>query len=168
MNEAIAVTSPAAPYRYGLPDPKDAAGMSGREIMQAIIDGRMPQPPIAETLRFWLTEVGEGFAAFEGEPGPHLLNPMGTVHGGFALTLIDSAAGCAAQSVLPAGAAYTTIETKGNFSRAIKVDTGRIRAEARVASQGRQIISCEARVLTQDGRVLAHGTSTLIVLAGAK
>jgi uncharacterized protein (TIGR00369 family) len=142
--------------------------MSGRELLQAIIDDRLPQPPIAATMTFWLTEVGDGFAAFEGEPGLHLLNPMGTVHGGWALTLIDSAAGCAAgcaaQSVLPAGTGYTTIETKGNFSRAIKPDSGRIRAEARVTSQGRQIISCDARVLAQDGRVLAHGTSTLMVL----
>jgi uncharacterized protein (TIGR00369 family) len=93
---------------------------------------------------------------------------MGTVHGGWALTLIDSAAGCAAQSVLPVGSSYTTIETKGNFSKAIRRDAGRVRAEARVTSQGRQIISCEARVLSEDGRVLAHGTSTLLVMAAAK
>ena len=158
MNESTAA------YRYGLPEGRDAAAMSGRELLQAIIDGSQPQPPIAATMTFWLAEVG---AAFEGEPGTHLLNPMGTVHGGWALTLIDSAAGCAALSVLPAGAGYTTIETKGNFSRAIRQDSGRIRAEARVASQGRQIISCEARVLAGNGRVLAHGTSTLIVLNAA-
>jgi len=163
MNAAETIT-----HRYGLPDPKVAAGMNGREMLQAIVDGRLPQPPIAATMTFWLTEVGDGFAAFEGEPGEHLLNPMGSVHGGWALTLIDSAAGCAAQSVLPAGSAYTTIETKGNFSRAIKPGSGRIRAEARVASQGRQIISCEARVLAEDGRVLAHGTSTLMVLTPGK
>jgi len=155
-------------YHYGLPDAAQAVAMSGKDLLQAIIDGRMPQPPIAETMTFWLTEVDDGFAAFEGEPGTHLLNPMGTVHGGWALTLIDSAAGCAAQSVLPVGSAYTTIETKGNFSKAIRGDAGRVRAEARVTSQGRQIISCEARVLAQDGRVLAHGTSTLLVLGAAK
>jgi uncharacterized protein (TIGR00369 family) len=162
------MNSSTTAYRYGLPEGRDAAAMNGRELLQAIIDGRQPQPPIAATMTFWLTEVGEGFAAFEGEPGSHLLNPMGSVHGGWALTLIDSAAGCAALSVLPAGSGYTTVETKGNFSRAIRHDSGRVRAEARVASQGRQIISCEARVLAKDGRVLAHGTSTLMVLGGAK
>ena len=142
--------------------------MSGRELLQAIIDGRLPQPPISEPLLFRLVEVGDGFAAFEGDPAPQLLNPMGTVHGGWALTLIDSAAACAGHSLLPAGSGYTTIETKCNFSRPIKTDSGRVRAEGRVVSQGRQIISAQAQLLAQDGRVLAHGTSTLMVLAGKR
>ena len=90
---------------------------------------------------------------------------MGGVHGGWALTLIDSACGCAAHSLLPAGTGYATIETKGNFSRPITKDTGRVRAEGRVVARGRQIISAEAKVLSADGKVLAHGTSTLLVLS---
>ncbi len=156
------------PIKYGVPSAEELAGKTGRDILQAIIDGELPQPPIAETLSFWLTEVGGGFAAFAGEPGWRLLNPMGGVHGGWALTLIDSACGCAALSLLPAGPGYATIETKGNFVRPITKDTGRVRAEARVLGQGRQIISAEAKVLSRDGKVLAHGTSTIIVLAGAK
>ena len=101
---------------------------------------------------------------FEGDAGPHLLNPLGIVHGGWALTLIDSAAGCAAHTLLPAGASYATIETKANFSRPIAKDTGRVRAEGRVVGRGRRIISCEARVVDAKGRLLAHGTSTLMVL----
>ena len=155
-------------YRYGVASLAETAEMSGKAVLEAIIDGRLPQPPISQVLGFWLTEVGDGFAVFEGDPGAHLFNPMGTVHGGWALTLIDSATGCAANSVLPAGTAYTTVETKGNFSRPIKADTGRVRAEGRVVSQGRQIITTEARVLAADGRILAHGTSTLLVLAPAK
>jgi uncharacterized protein (TIGR00369 family) len=93
---------------------------------------------------------------------------MGTVHGGWALTLIDSVAACAGHSLLPAGSGYTSIETKGNFSRPIMQDAGRVRAEARVVSQGRQIISSEARVLAHDGRVLAHGTSTIMILPGGR
>jgi len=154
------------PCHYGLANPREAAGMSGNEMLPAIIDGQLPQAPISKTLSFWLVEVGDGFAAFEGDPGPHLLNPMGTVHGGWALTLIDSVAACAGHSLLPAGSSYTTIETKGNFSRPITQDAGRVRAEARVVSQGRQIISSQAQLLGQDGRVLAHGTSTIMVLAG--
>jgi uncharacterized protein (TIGR00369 family) len=155
-------------YRYGIVTPTDVAAMSGKELLQAIIDGKLPQAPISETMSFWIVEIGAGFAAFEGEPGDHLLNPMGTVHGGWALTLIDSVAACAGHSLLPAGMGYTTIETKGNFSRPITKNAGRIRAEARVVSQGQQIISSEARVLAQDGRILAHGISTIMVLGRAK
>jgi len=153
-----------ADFRYGVAFQENITGMSGRQVLQAIIDGRLPQPSICRSLSFWLAEVGDGTAAFEGDTGTHLLNPAGTVHGGWALTLIDSAAGCAAFSVLPGNTAYTTIETKGNFSRPILAETGRVRCEAEVVSQGRQIISCESRVKSADGRVLAHGTSTLMVL----
>src|ERR1700683_1180353 len=117
----------------------EAAGMSGKELLQAMIDGRIPGPAIATTLSFplvaggaglavfvgapgpaiaktlsvRLVEVADGFAVFEGEPGPHVLNPNGMVHGGWALPLIDSATGCAAHSLLPPGSRYATIETKG-------------------------------------------------------
>jgi uncharacterized protein (TIGR00369 family) len=155
-------------YRYGVASPDQIARLTGKEILQAIIEGGLPHPPISETLKFWLVEIGDGFAVFEGEPGGHLLNPMGTVHGGWAMTLIDSATGCAGYSSLPAGAGFRTLETKVNLSRPITTDTGRVRAEARVVSHTRQIISAEARVNSQDGRVLAHGTSTLMVVAGVK
>jgi len=154
--------------RYGLPTAAETAGMSGREILQAIIDGKLPQPPIARTMTFWLTDVGDGFAGFEGEPGEHLLNPMGGVHGGWALTLIDSAGGCASLSVLPVDTGYATIETKANFSRPITKETGRVRAEARVVGKGRQIISTEARVFGPDGKILAHGTSTIMAFSSPK
>ena len=154
-----------APGVYGVSDPAEVKLMSGREFLQALIDGRLPAPPMARTLSFLLVEIGDGFAAFEGDAGPHLLNPLGIVHGGWALTLIDSAAGCAAHTLVPAGSSYTTVETKVNFSRPIAKDTGRVRAEGRVVGRGRRIISCEARVVDAKGRLLAHGTSTLMVLA---
>jgi uncharacterized protein (TIGR00369 family) len=154
--------------RYGVASPEDFAGKTGREILQAIIDGELPQPPIAEAMSFWITEVGDGFAVFEGDPGAHLLNPMGAVHGGWALTLIDSAGGCAGMSLLPPESSFATIETKGNLARPITKDTGRVRAEGRVVVQGRQVISTEARVLTKDGKVLAHGTSTLMVVGAGR
>ena len=157
--------STTAPRAEEGADPAKARPMSGREFLQAMIDGKLPQPAIAATMSFRLTEIGDGFAAFEGDAGPHLLNPLGTVHGGWALTLIDSAAGCAAHTLMPAGVGYTTIETKGNFSRPIAPDTGTVRAEGRVVGRGRRIISCEARVTDAKGRLLAHGVSTLMVLA---
>jgi len=155
-------------FRYGIVPPADAARMSGRELLQGMIEGRLPAPPITQGLTFWLTEVGEGTAVFEGEPGVQHLNPMGIVHGGWTMTLIDSAAGCAAHTLLPAGVGYTTLETKVNFSRAIRADSGRVRAEGRVVSKGRQVISAEAYVRAGDGKLLAHGTSTLLVLPAAQ
>ena len=151
-------------YRYGLAPVEEVVTMSGRDMLQAIVDGRFPQAPISEVMTFRIVEVGDGFAAFEGEPGPHLLNPMGGVHGGWALTLIDSATGCAGLTTLPPGVGYTTIETKGNLSRPITVDTGMVRAEAHVVNAGRSIISAECVLRSTDGKVLAHGTSTLLVL----
>ena len=157
------MTHPAR-FHYASLTPEDTVGLSGKQVLQGIADGRLPQPTICRTLSFWLAEVGDGYAVFEGETSEDLLNPVGAVHGGWALTLIDSAAGCAAYTLLPADVRYTTIETKGNFSRPILKETGRVRCEARVVSQGRQIISCESWVKAKDGRVLAHGTSTLFVL----
>jgi uncharacterized protein (TIGR00369 family) len=155
-----------AALAYGVADPAEVRELSGREFLQAMMDGRLPAPPIMKTMTCWLAEIGDGFAAFEGDAGPHLLNPLGIVHGGWALTLIDSATGCAAHTLIPAGSSYTTVETKANFSRAITKDTGRVRAEGRAVSRGRRIISCEARVVDATGRLLAHGTSTLMVLPG--
>jgi uncharacterized protein (TIGR00369 family) len=149
---------------YGLAPLKEAAHLSGLEVMRKIATGEFPDPPICKQLTFRLVEVGEGFAVFEGETGPHLLNPLGGVHGGWALTLIDSATGVAAHSTLPPGKVHATIETKGNFSRPIRPDTGRVRCEARVVSVGRTVISCEAKVFDSAGKVLAHGTSTVMVL----
>ena len=158
----------SAQYQYGIATPAQIAGLSGREILQAIVDGRLPQAPISQTMTFWIVEVGDGFAAFEGEPGAHLLNPMGGVHGGWALTILDSVTGSAGFSTLPAGSGYTTIETKGNFVRPITKDSGRVRCEARVVSPGRQVMTAEARVIGPDGKILAHGTSTLLVLGAAR
>lgn len=153
-----------ATMKYGVSTSAEVAGKTGREMLQAIIDRVLPAPPISETMSFWLTEVGDGFAVFEGEPGRHLLNPLGGVHGGWALTLIDSAAGCAAQSLLPPNTFFTTIETKGNFTRPIRAETGRVRAEGRILTNGRQIMLAEVSVTGSDGKLLAHGTSTLMVL----
>jgi len=154
--------------KFGIATREEISGLTGREHLQAIMDGLLPAPPIAKTMAFTLVEVGEGFANFIGKPGPHLLNPLGLVHGGWALTLIDTVTGCAAHSTLPAGVGFTTIETKANFSRPITPDTGCVRAEGRVIGKGRTIISAEGRIFDDGGRLLAHGTSTLMVLKPEK
>jgi acyl-coenzyme A thioesterase PaaI-like protein len=97
--------------KFGVAAQEEIAGFTGRQHLQAIIDGLLPAAPIAKTLSFTLIEAGEVFVIFEGKPGPHLLNPLGMVHGGWALTLIDTITGCAAHSTLPAGVSYATIET---------------------------------------------------------
>ncbi|OLP47047.1 PaaI family thioesterase [Rhizobium oryziradicis] len=150
---------------FGIATLDQIAGMTGKQHLQAIIDGALPAPPIARTMSFRMVEVGDGEVLFEATPGPDLLNPLGGVHGGWALTLIDTVTGCAAHSTLPAGVGFASIETKANFSRPIKADTGLVRAEGRVISKGRTIISAEGKIIDADGRVLAHGTSTVMVLA---
>lgn len=139
-------------------------GLPGIEAMRLLISGQHAAPSIANTLGFTLAEVDDGKAVFVGEPSNRILNPLGIVHGGWALTLIDSCTGCAAHTTLPAGVGYTTVETKVNFVRAITPATGPVRAEGRVVARGRTIITAEGRLIDSAGKLLAHGTSTLMVL----
>lgn len=123
------------------------------------------QPPIGETLDFALVEVELGRAVFESVPGRHAYNPMGTVHGGYAATLLDSACGIAVASRLGSGEGFTTIELKVVYHKAMTAETGPVRAEGVVVSMGRRIAYTEAKLLDRDGRLLASATSTLLVLA---
>ena len=147
---------------------RDLMGMSGLDALRALIAGEFPPPSISTTLGFRLVEVDNGYALFEGEPSDRILNPLGVVHGGFALTLLDSCTGCAAHTTLPAGVGYTTLETKGNLVRAIMPDTGVVRAEGRVVAQGRTIITAEGKITDAVGKLYAHGTSTLLVMRPEK
>ncbi|HYD11570.1 MAG TPA: PaaI family thioesterase [Allosphingosinicella sp.] len=150
--------------KHAVLDREAIAGLSGLEVLRKVVAGEFPSPPIAEPLGFRLVAVEKGKAVFEGTPGPHLLNPLGSVHGGYALTLIDSACGCALHSELDAGIGYTTVETKVNFTRAIDPAGGPVRCEGQVLSRGRTIATTEAYLRDGSGRLLAHGTSTLIIL----
>lgn len=149
---------------YGVLAREQIAGLSGIEVLRKMMAGELPGPRISEPLGFRLVEVEPGHAVFEGTPGAHLLNPLGAVHGGYALTLIDSACGCALHSELDAGVGYTTVETKVNFTRPIDPEGGPVRCEGRVLSRGRTIATSEAYLRDEAGRLLAHGTSTLIIL----
>ena len=148
---------------FGTITPDQLRAMSGLAVLEAMVAGRLPTPPIGGLMGFRLVEVEAGRAVFEGTPGPSLLNPLGAVHGGYALTLIDSACGCALHSELGPGVGYTTVETKVNFTRPIDPQGGPIRCEGRVLSRGRTIGTAEAYLRSGEDKMLAHGTSTLII-----
>lgn len=143
---------------------KELIKLNGIEALRAMIGGQFPPPSISMTLGFYLAEVEDGRAVFLGDPSDRIMNPLGVVHGGWALTLIDSCCGCAAHTTLAAGLGYTTVETKVNFVRAITPDTGQVRAEGLVVARGRTIITTEGKLTDARGKLLAHGTSTLMVL----
>lgn len=139
--------------------------MTGIEVLRAIITGDLPAPPVTTLLPFRLAEAEPGRVVFEGEPTEALLNPMGAVHGGFAMTLLDSAMTCAVASVLAAGESCTTIETKVNFVRPLMPSTGPVRAEASLVHAGARVATAEGRLVDAAGRVFAHGTSTCLRFA---
>jgi uncharacterized protein (TIGR00369 family) len=138
--------------------------MTGLEAMHAIKAGDAPAAPIGELLGFDLVEVGEGHASFELAPAERHYNPLGTVHGGIHATLLDSAMGCAVHTTLAEGEAYTTLELKVNFVRAITEATGRVLATGSVIHRGGRVATAEARLVDEDGRLLAHGTSTCLIM----
>jgi uncharacterized protein (TIGR00369 family) len=141
-----------------------APEMSGLEYLRAMIAGRFPPPPLALTLGFTLAEVEEGRAVFSMVPAEFHYNPIGSVHGGVAATLLDSAMGCAVQSRLPAGSGYTTLEMKVSLLRAVTMDTGPVRAEGTLLHLGRRTALAEGRLVDGAGKLLAHATSTCLVM----
>jgi uncharacterized protein (TIGR00369 family) len=142
-----------------------ARGMSGRQYLEAVARGELPPPPIAELLGMEIVEVGDGRATFATQPREQHYNPIGVVHGGLAATLLDSAMGCAVQSTLETAAGYTTLELKVNFTRPMTSQTGRVFAEAQIVHRGSRVATAEARLISaEDGKLLAHGTSTLLIL----
>jgi len=138
--------------------------MTGLELLRAIAAGEAPPAPIAELMGFEGVEAEEGRIVFAGVPGPEHYNPIGTVHGGFAATLLDSALGCAVHTTLPAGVGYTSLELKVNFTRPITTDTGRVLCEGKVVHRGSRVATAEARLTAeQTGKLLAHGTTTCLI-----
>jgi len=153
---------------YGWDDPfalrDHMADLSGLELMQQMAAGELPPPPIAQTLGFRLVEATRGRAVFECEPAEFHYNPIGVVHAGLALTLMDSAMGLAFVTTLDEPLGWTTLEVKANFTRALTVDTGVVRCAGSVVHPGRRVATTEARVEDSDGSLCAHGTSTILVL----
>ena len=147
----------------GIARPDQVAGKPGIEVFRAMLAGELPTSPITATLDFLLLQAEPGIAVFQGRPGPQHYNPMGSVHGGWYATLLDSALGCAVHTALPAGKGYTTLELKVNLIRALSDKVPRVRAEGRVIHLGGQTATAEARLVGPDGRLYAHGSTTCLV-----
>lgn len=141
------------------------AELSGLEQLRAAFDPEQPEraPGIGKTLGFTVVEIEEGRVVFGGHPDESVYNPIGTVHGGYAATLLDSAVGCAVHSALKAGQGYTTLELKVAYHRPMTKNTGPVRAEGRVVQLGRRAAFAEGRLVDERGRLYATATSTLLV-----
>ena len=140
------------------------AQMSGLAIMQAMVAGRLPPPPFAKLIGFEMGEAREGEVVFTCTPRIEHYNPLGSVHGGFAGALLDSAMGCAVHTMMKPGESYATLEYKVQLVRAMTVKTGPVRAEGKVVYLGRRVATAEGRIVDADGKLYAHGTTTCIVL----
>lgn len=137
---------------------------SGMETLEAILAGELPPAPIGETLDFLLVHVEQGVAVAQGRPHRRHYNPMGSVHGGWFATLLDSVVGCAVHSTLPAGKGYTTLELKVNMVRALNNQVPLVRAEGSVIHAGRQVATAQGRIVGADGKLYAHATTTCLIL----
>lgn len=137
---------------------------TGLDALQAMIDGTIAPPPIAQLMGFTLTEVGDGFAVFECLPAEFHYNPIGAVHGGLACTLLDSALGCAGHTTLPAGIGYTSVDLNVRYLRPITHASGMLRATGRVIKGGRRVIFTEGELIDGAGQTVATATSSLLVL----
>jgi uncharacterized protein (TIGR00369 family) len=151
---------------YGTVSAKQRKEMSGLEFVQGLANGSLPLNTIAQTLGYDIAEAESGRVVVTAEPGEHLLNPAGTVHGGFSATLLDSCMGLALQTTLEKGLAQTTLEFKISLVRPITPQTGPIRAEGVVLQRGRRVGTAEGRITDASGKLLAHGTTTCLVFEG--
>jgi uncharacterized protein (TIGR00369 family) len=147
----------------------DAAGtMSGLDYLHAIQKGALPAPPMLQLMGMEAIQFEEGRAVFAIEPAEYHYNTIGSVHGGLACTLLDSAMGCAVHTMLPAGAGYTTLELKVNLVRPLTIETGRVRCVGEMIHLGGRIATAEARVEDEDGVLYAHATTTCMIFRGQR
>lgn len=146
----------------------EIADKTGLEVMQAMLQGEIPYAAIAKTLDFTIIEASAGRAVFQGTPLAQHLNPLGTIHGGWIATLLDSALGCAIHTMMPVGRSYTTAELGVNYVKAVTPKVQRVRAEGKVIHCGRQLATAEARVVGPDGTLYAHATTTCLVFEMAR
>jgi uncharacterized protein (TIGR00369 family) len=142
---------------------QQTSSLSGLQVFEAIFAGELPAPPIGETMDFIPIHMEAGVAVFQGKPMLRHYNPLGTVHGGWYCTLLDSAVGCAVHTTLPAGKGYTTLEIKVNMLRPLTDAVPLVRAEGKVIHVGKQVATAEGRIVGPDGKVYAHATTTCLI-----
>ena len=149
--------------QYGVVPAETKKDLTGLELLTRIMQGRLPAPPIQQTLDFRLVKVDRGSAVFAGIPRYDFYNPLDSIHGGYTAALLDSCMSCAVHSTLELGYSYATLEVKINYVRAILADTGEVRAEGKVLSSGKRIASAEGRLVDAAGKLYAHGTTTCLI-----
>jgi uncharacterized protein (TIGR00369 family) len=149
--------------------PREVAGaMTGLEFLEKLRDGALPAPPFAEVTDIWITEVERGRVVFEATPSPQFLNPMGSVHGGWIATVLDSAMGCAVHSIMQAGQGYATVDMSVSLVRAVSAKTGPLRCEGKLIHAGNRIATAEGRLWDEAGTLIAHGSETCLVIGPAR
>jgi uncharacterized protein (TIGR00369 family) len=148
---------------YGVIPLDKARSMDALPLFREMLAGRLPAPPISKALGFSMSDIEFGRAVFEYEPVAAHFNPLGSIHGGIAATLLDSVMGCAIHSTLKAGSGFTTLEIKINYVRAMTDKTGLVRAEGKVINVGSRIATAESRLVDIAGKLLAHGTTTCMI-----
>ena len=155
--------APIPEYHVGIASIPEVLKRTGKELMQGIIDEETPAPSMARAMTHWIHHVGDGEVEFRGQPTADVLNPAGIVHGGWAMTLLDSALGCAVHTTLEKGEVFVSLDTSVRFIRAITPDTGQVRCIGRIQSRGRRIATAEGRIEDQKGRVMATGTTSCFI-----
>jgi uncharacterized protein (TIGR00369 family) len=148
---------------FGVSRPEQVAGKTGLEFLHAMFAGEVPFPPIGETLDFVPLQIELGRAVFQGRPQFRHYNPIGTVHGGWIATLLDSCVGCAVHSTLAAGKAYTTAELKINYVRPVTTRTPLLRAIGNVIHVGARMATADGRLVGPDGKLYAHASTTCFI-----
>ncbi|WP_046115910.1 PaaI family thioesterase [Aquincola tertiaricarbonis] len=150
-------------HEIGLASPEQVAGRTGLQILQAMVAGEIPRAPISRTLNFLIVELAEGRAVFQGRPLFEHYNPLGTVHGGWIATLLDSAVGCAVHTLMEPGKTYTTLELKINYVKAVTHKVPLVRAVGEVIHRGGRIATAEGKLVGPDGTLYAHATTTCLI-----
>lgn len=156
---------PERKVTYGVVSNEAKKTMTGLQLLTGVMEGKLPPPPIQETLKFRLVEVKRGLVVFAGTPTFEFYNPLGSVHGGYTTALLDSCMSCAVHSTLETGYSYATLEVKINFVRAITTETGEVRAEGKVINVGKRIGTAEGRLVDSAGKIYAHGTTTCLIFS---
>lgn len=154
---------PVYPPGSGVAPAELLKSLSGLEFMQRMMNGAILPPPIAITLGFRVGSVERGMVTFSARPGANAYNPMGSIHGGYAASVLDTCMGCAVMTMVEAGTGYTTLELKVSYLRALTHESGELRAVGRILHVGRRSGFAEGELFDAKGRLVAHGTTTCLM-----